>query len=186
MLTAVIARFGERAVAGYGAAVRVESLAMVLFFALSAVVGPLVAQNLAAGEAARVHDTVRLSNRACLAVGLVTAMVLFALAHPIAAAFSDDPDVQAITALYLRLVPVSAGAAGVVMVVNAALNASGRPLQALVISSARVLGLAVPGALLLAPMLGPAGVFVAVAAANLLAGAAAAAWYWRRVANSSG
>ena len=50
VITAMLARYGPEAVAGFGVASRVESLTLVLFYALSAIIGPFVGQNIAAGR----------------------------------------------------------------------------------------------------------------------------------------
>ncbi|KAA3629931.1 MAG: MATE family efflux transporter, partial [Proteobacteria bacterium] len=47
-LVAMVSKFGPEAVAGYGAASRLEALALVVFFARSSIIGPFVGQNLGA------------------------------------------------------------------------------------------------------------------------------------------
>ncbi|MCH7637550.1 MAG: MATE family efflux transporter, partial [Proteobacteria bacterium] len=54
IIIAMIAGYGPEAVAGFGVASRIESLVLVMFYALSAVIGPFVGQNLAAGKEPRI------------------------------------------------------------------------------------------------------------------------------------
>jgi putative MATE family efflux protein len=76
VITAMIARFGPEAVAGFGVASRIESLVLVLYYALSAVIGPFVGQNLSAGKEDRIQLSLRLCARFCIASGLVIAVLL--------------------------------------------------------------------------------------------------------------
>ena len=55
VITAMLAQYGPEAVAGFGVAIRVESLTLVIFYALSAIIGPFVGQNVAAQNADRIY-----------------------------------------------------------------------------------------------------------------------------------
>ncbi|MGI9222050.1 MAG: MATE family efflux transporter, partial [Woeseiaceae bacterium] len=76
IITAMIAGYGPEAVAGFGVASRIESLALVMFYALSAVIGPFVGQNLSAHNQDRILESMRLSMLFCLGAGLSMAAVL--------------------------------------------------------------------------------------------------------------
>jgi len=179
VVTALVARHGAEAVAGYGAAFRIESMALIVFYALSAIVGPLVGQNLGAGRPARSAEAVAASARFCLALGLALAVLLALAAPALAALFSDAPGVRRATEQYLWLAPIGFGAAGVTMVVNAAFNGAGRPLAATAVSLTRILALYLPLAWLGNALAGPPGLFAGLALANL--GGGAVAWAaWRR------
>jgi Na+-driven multidrug efflux pump len=60
LITAMIARYGPEAVAGFGVASRIESLVLVIFYALSSVIGPFVGQNLSAGKDRRIQLSLNL------------------------------------------------------------------------------------------------------------------------------
>jgi len=176
IIVALVAEFGSAAVAGFGVATRVEGLSLVVFFAMSAVIGPFVGQNLGAGRHDRILEALRVSALFCIALGVVLAVVLGLGATLIARLFNDDPRVVEVASTYLRVVPVSYGAAGIVMVVNAAFNGLGRPLPAVAISLTRMLILYVPLAWAASRLVGVAGIFAAGSFANLALGAAAYAW----------
>lgn len=175
---AIIATSGAHAVAGYGVATRIESVTLVAFFAMSAIIGPVVGQNLGAGLHGRIDEALRLSVRFCLLAGLALALVLGLAAVPLARLFTDQPAVVSATAWYLWLVPVSYGAAGMVMIVNAAFNGLGLPLPAVTISLLRMVIIYLPLAWLASRAFGYQGVFAAYAVTNVLM--AAAAWRWIR------
>ena len=184
IVIALLAGFGEHAVAGFGAAVRIESLSLVVFYAMSAVIGPFVGQNLGAGKTERIDDAIRHSAKFCLGLGLAIALGLWILAPALSALFSDEAEVIAVSTDYLRLVPVSYGAAGLVMVVNAAFNGAGKPLPAVVVSLLRTLVIYVPLAWAASRWLGVDGIFAAACFSNLVCGIIAYLWHQHGLATA--
>ena len=178
IVVAMVAVYGTDAVAALGIAMRIEPLALIVFYALSGVVGPFFGQNLGAGKVERLHEAVRVLTLFCLVFGVVLALMLGIFGADLAALFGDHTEVVTITATYLMIVPISYGAYGLVMSVNAAFNGLGRPWPAMVISAGRVLYVYLPLAWLGQHWWGITGIFVATAAANLLLGAWA--WLWLR------
>ncbi|MDH5501150.1 MAG: MATE family efflux transporter, partial [Gammaproteobacteria bacterium] len=55
IITAMLAGYGPEAVAGFGVASRIESVTLVLFYAMSAIIGPFVGQNVSSGKADRIN-----------------------------------------------------------------------------------------------------------------------------------
>jgi Na+-driven multidrug efflux pump len=84
--------------------------------------------------------------------------------------FSDNPAVTDVTRLFMWIAPISYGAYGIVMVVNAAFNGLGNPMPGVVISVTRILALYVPLAFIGKELFGIPGIFGAYAAANILSG----------------
>jgi len=176
LITAMIARYGPEAVAGFGVASRIESLVLVIFYALSSVIGPFVGQNMSAGNESRIQESLRLCALFCMACGLVIAAILALAADFVPSLFSQNPDVTNATRLFLWIAPVSYGAYGVVMVMNAAFNGLGKPMPAVYISAIRMLVLYLPLAIIGRHLFGIAGIFGAYAVANLLSGVLSYAW----------
>lgn len=176
IVTAMLASHGPEAVAGFGVASRIESMMLVVFYALSAVIGPFVGQNMSSGKADRIFEALRLCTLFCLGAGLVIAVVLAALSGVLPALFSDNPAVTDVTQLFLWIAPVSYGAYGMVMVMNASFNGMGKPIPAVYVSLARMIVIYVPLAFLLDAYLGVAGIFIAYAVANVLTGIMSYAW----------
>lgn len=176
IVVAMIASFGVDAVAGFGIAMRIEPLTLIPFYALSAVTSPFFGQNSGAGQFDRLREARTVVTRFCLIFGLVLAITLDLLAQPIAALYSDAPEIRQVTVHYLWIVSLSYGAYGLVMSVNAAFNGSGHPLPGVVISSLRVLVLFLPLALLGKALLGLEGLFVASSVSNLALGLVG--WLW--------
>lgn len=175
LVTSIVAGFGPAAVAGFGAAGRVESFTLVPLLGLSGSIGPVVGQNWGAGKIDRVGQAVRLSSLFCVAYGLIVAVLLTLFAEPVAARFSEAEEVRAQTALYLRIVSWSLFGYGMVIVINASLNARSRALHSMLLSLGRVALLLLPLAWLGGSLYGVAGVFGATATANVAAACAALA-----------
>ena len=179
VVTALMAGFGEEAVAAFGVATRVEAFALIVIFALGAGIAPFIGQNMGAGRLDRIREAVRLGTLFCLVFGLIAAAVLLLAGGPVAALFDDSPAVVAIAATYLAIVPISYGAQGVVLISVASFNAVGRPGPAVLLAVGRMFALYIPLAYLGAAVVGPTGVFAAAAVANVIAGAAAFGWNHR-------
>ena len=176
LVTAMIADFGPKAVAGFGVASRVESLVLVPYYALSAIIGPFVGQNLSAMFEDRIHHAMRLCAMFCIASGLVIAAALALAAGFLPTLFSDSPEVINVTRTFLWIAPIGYGTYGIVMFVNATFNGLGKPLPGVAVSVMRIAVLYVPLALIGKAMFGIVGIFAAYALANLLSGAIGYGW----------
>ena len=176
LITAMIARYGPEAVAGFGVASRIESMMLVIYYALSAVIGPFVGQNLSAGKESRILQALRLCMLFCIASGLLIAAGLAALAGFLPSLFSDNAEVVGVAKLFMWIVPISYGAYGLVMAMNASFNGLGNPMPAVGISVGRMLVLYVPLAFLGMHYFDAAGIFAAYAAANIASGVLAYQW----------
>jgi MATE family, multidrug efflux pump len=97
--------------------------------------------------------------------------------------FSDNPDVNRVTRLFLWIAPISYGAYGIVMVVNAAFNGLGQPMPAVYISVGRMIVLYLPIAFAAQEFFGVAGIFAAYAIANLVTGLLGYIWAQRTAHN---
>jgi putative MATE family efflux protein len=178
LVVMMVARYGTDAVAGLGIASRVEPLALIVFYALSGVVGPFFGQNLGAQKYRRLMEALRVLTIFCMCFGLFVAVALGLFGNEVIGIFGDHPEAMKVAACYLMIVPVSYGAYGVVMSVNAAFNGMGRPWPAMVLSACRVLFVFIPLAWIGQFFWQMPGLFVATALANIILGLWA--WFWLR------
>ena len=176
VVTAMIARFGPDAVAGFGVASRIESMMLVMYYALSAIIGPFVGQNFSAGKEERILRALWLCTAFSIGSGLVIAGLLAAMSGWLPGLFSDSESVQRVTSMFLWIVPVSYGTYGMVMVMNASFNGLGYPMPGVVISVCRIAVLYIPIALVAMQFFDIAGIFAAYAIANIVSGLGAYAW----------
>jgi len=185
IVVAMIADFGIEAVAGYGIAMRIEPMALIPFYALSAVSSPFFGQNYAAQRFDRLTQARRTIMRFCLGFGVVLALAVSLLALPLSGLFTHSDAIRGVATGYLWLVAWSWGAYGLVMSINAAFNGSGRPLPAVMISLLRVIILFLPLALLGRWLFGPDGLFAASALANVGVGVLAFVWLGKHICSQS-
>jgi putative MATE family efflux protein len=186
IVTAMIARYGPEAVAGFGVASRIESMTLVVFYAMSAIIGPFVGQNLSAGKDKRILQALRLCMLFCAASGLLFAVGLAAFANFLPSLFSSSTQVINMASLYLWIAPISYGAYGMVMVMNASFNGLGHPLPAVGISVGRIVVLYLPLAFAGMYFFDAAGIFAAYAVANIVSGIVAYEWAKRAVRQHGG
>jgi Na+-driven multidrug efflux pump len=178
---AMIAGYGVDAVAGYGVAVRIEPIALIAFYALSAVTSPFMGQNFAAGKLDRLEEARRVIGRFCAAYGLCIAAVLVSLATALTGLFTDTEAIQKVSVEYLRIMAISYGGYGVVMAICAAFNGVGYPIPGLIISTSRAVVVFLPLALLGRSLIGLNGIFVAAAISNILIGVFGYLWLGRNI-----
>ena len=176
IITGMVAAYGPEAVAALGVGTRVESLALGVIMALASVLTPFVGQNWGAGCLDRVRLSASYVQRFALLWGVLLFILLIAFGRSVALIFSDDAVVVATLIDYLRIVPLSYGLLGLLMLATATLNALNRPLQAALLTLLRLFLLYVPLALLGSALFGLRGIFGAAAVANCLAGIAAFLW----------
>ena len=176
IVVAMIATFGLNAVAGFGIAMRIESIFQVPFYALSAVSSPFFGQNSGDENKGRLVEARWVISRFCLIFGLILAFLLFVFSGPLTGMFSDSEVIQAVAINYLWIVPVSYGAYGLVMSANASFNGMGKPLPGVAISAMRVIVVFLPLAFLGKYLFGIPGLFAASTIANLALGLLAYFW----------
>ena len=138
LVTAAVATLGDAAVAGFGAATRIQSVAIVAMLALSAGIGPVVGQNWGAERKDRARAAVRHAWLFCACYGTLLAIVLFALADPLARAIATDAEAAGYTRRYLMVVGWSLFGYGVLVTANAAMNARSKALHSMALSLGRI------------------------------------------------
>ena len=183
VITAMIARYGADAVAGFGVASRIESMMLVMYYALSAIIGPFVGQNFSAGREDRILRSLWLCSAFCMVSGLAIAALLAAMSGLLPGLFSDSESVRSVTSLFLWVVPISYGTYGMVMVMNASFNGLGHPMPAVYISVGRIVVLYVPLAMIGMYLFDVAGIFAGYAIANIVSGIGAYIWARNSVKN---
>lgn len=179
VVTRLVSVYGADAVAGFGVATRLESFSLVFTFALSMVFTPFVGQNLGAGRIDRGRTGHRVAAGMSLAWGAMVAVVFALRGQQIAAVFNDTPAVVATTARYLWTLAPSFGLMGVVTVSAAAFNGLQRPFSAAAVAFLRLVGLYIPLAMVGRAVAGLPGLFVGLAAGNIIAGVVAYFWFQR-------
>lgn len=167
VLTALVALEGEAAVAGFGAAGRLQSFVIVPLLGLSGAIGAIVGQNWGAHRYDRAREAVLYAGGFCIVWGLLVAIVMMVAGASLARVFTDDPAVVAEFDLYLTIAAWGYAGFGLLIVGNGIMNAVDKAGFALGQSIARVFLVMLPVALILQPGMGSAAIFTAELAANL-------------------
>lgn len=167
ILTALVALEGEAAVAGFGAAGRLQSFVIVPLLGLSGAIGAIVGQNWGAGRYDRAREAALYAAGFCVVWGLGVALAMVVAGESFAQVFTDDPAVIAEFALYLKIAAWGYAGFGLLIVGNGIMNAVDQAGLALLQSVGRVFLVMLPVALLLQPEMGSAAIFTAELAANL-------------------
>ncbi len=184
ILTALLAGYGKDEVAGFGAAGRLQSLAVVPLLALSSSIGAITGQNWGANRADRARHALWLSGAFCLVYGLAVAAALVLASRWIGSFFTEKDAVLAAIETYLTIAAWGFGGYGLFIVANGAFNAIDRAGTALALSLSRVFLVMVPVALLgktalIGNQWGASTIYAGELAANLLGGAISGFVAWR-------
>ncbi len=174
ILTAMVARFGTTAVAGFGVSTRIESLCLLIAFALSSTLPMFIGQNIGAGKPERARVALYGAIRFTLIFQLAVWLIIAFFSRSIGSAFSSNPEVVDIIGNYLWIVPASYGAHAVTILVMVSLNALKQPKVALLTALIRLLLLNIPIAYIGGQLYGVSGLFYGFAIGNVLS--AIVAW----------
>ena len=184
IVVAMIAAIGVDAVAGFGVAMRIEPIFLIPFYALSAVSSPFFGQNFGSGKFDRLFEARRVLAKISLLLGLGLAVTLVLVSGPLTSLFSESESIRKVAMDYLWIVPVSYGAYGLVMSVNAGFNGMGHPAPGVWISVLRVIIVFLPLAFLGRWLFGLPGLFAASTISNLLMGLVGFTWLGRQIARA--
>jgi len=174
ILTAMVARFGTTAVAGFGVSTRIEALCLLIAFALSSTLPMFIGQNIGAGKPERARVALYGAIRFTLVFQLAVWLIVAFFSRSIGSAFSDNPEVVDIISNYLWIIPASYGAHAVTILVMVSLNVLKQPKVALLTALIRLLLLNIPIAYMGGQFYGVVGLFYGFALGNMLS--AIVAW----------
>ncbi len=178
VLTALLAQYGQAAVAGFGAAGRLQSFAIVPLLALSSSTGAIVGQNWGAGEVGRAREALFKAFAFCIIYGLCIAALLVIFRDSFGALFSEDPEVLDALGQYLLIAAWGFSGYGLLIVANGAFNAIDKAPIALVQSAGRVALIMLPIAWLLSGWLKADAIYSAELLANLIGDSVAMLCSW--------
>ena len=173
ILTALVARYGETAVAGYGAGGRIEAFAMVVAFAMTSTLSPFMAQNIGAGNVTRARTALNISLKFILLFQLGGYVVLALAAPFVSRIFSADPAVLEVSKQYLLIMPAGAAFYALVIVIATAFNSAHESNKTLLVSCLRLFVFILPCAYIGGQLADIPGLFLGSVVGNALAAALA-------------
>lgn len=183
VLTSVLSRFGDDAVAGWAVVGRLTVVAFGGIFSLSGAIGGIFGQNFGAGRYDRLVTTYRDAMIFCSIYTLVVWAALVLATDAVGRAFGlTAPGLEVLWAF----THIGAGAFffnGMYFVSNAAFNTLGKPARATALTWLRDGVLTLPVAVWLAGIAGAVGVIYAQALLAVVIGVLSAVWGWHYVRN---
>jgi putative MATE family efflux protein len=144
-VTAAVGRFGADAVAGYGIASRLDYLQIPLLFGLGTAVVTMVGINIGAGQMARARRIAWIGAALAFAATEFIGLAAAIFPHAWLGLFSDEPQVLALGALYLRHVAPVYGAVGLGLALYFASQGANRVLFPVLAGTVRMIIAAVIG-----------------------------------------
>ena len=172
LVTALIAGFGDAAVAGWSVVARLTVLAFGGIFSLASAIGGIFGQNYGAGEMGRVRTTYRDALIFCAVYVSTTWAILVLASHAVIAGFGLGAEAAEVVRAFTHLGAGGFLFVGALFVTNAAFNSLGRPTWAAYLTWARDGLVLFPVAFGLGQIWGAPGVIWGQALASLLVGVA--------------
>ena len=170
VITALLATYGEYAVAAYGVGTRIEFLTASVLIAMSSSISPFTGQNWGANEYERIKKAIKIASFTSVVWGFFAAIFLYVFAREMAGLFTEDEKVLETAVVFLRLVPISFGFQGIAMIVNANLNTMNRPLTASILIVVQMLVIYIPLANIGSKLDGVNGIFMALLVTYFIGG----------------
>lgn len=179
IVTRIIAKFGDEAVAAFGIVSRMEMFSLILVNALGSVMIIFAGQNWGKGNVKRLIKGFDSGVIIAMLWGLLLFIVAQFFAEQIASLFSENLEVIHITKDYLLIVSFSYGFQGVLMVGVNIFNGINKPMPSAGLTALRMVGLYVPLAWLASVYWNLTGVFWSAFAANIIVGFLTYTWLKR-------
>ena len=181
ILTTVLSRFGDDAVAGWAVVGRLSVVAFGGIFSLSGAIGGIFGQNFGAGQYDRLISTYRDAMLFCFCYTLAVWGILMLASNGVASAFGLTPDGAVVLRAFTHIGAGGFILVGAFFVSNAAFNALGKPTRATLLTWIRDGALTLPVAIWMAGIWGAVGVIYAQAVLGVVVGAVSALWGWHFV-----
>jgi putative MATE family efflux protein len=168
IMTAIVASYGESAVAAFGVGTRLEAIACLIVLALSMTLPPFISQNFGAGQLHRVDQAYNVSIKFILIWQIIIYVLLAVCAHWIAIVFAREKEVAELIKLFIWILPLGYGLQGIIILTNSSLNALHKPMIALGLSIVRLFVCYLPSAYIGSLLYGLPGLFVGALLGNVI------------------
>ena len=174
----VVAVFGQTAVAGYGAASKVDLLVMLPIVALAASQLSLVGMFAGANQWDAVRASILYAFRVVISITLAFCAVAYILSFRIVGVFTENPHALEVGHVYLRYMVAAYPLAAVGMLSGRILQGLGQGIPPLIITVTRVLLISVPGAYAAVFLFGAGieSIWIAIISGGAAAAASAILW----------
>ena len=154
VLNNTIGIYGSDAVAAYGIANKIDLFPIMLSVGLSQGIAPMIGYCYGANETARLHKVMKFGTIDGIALGGLFTALFLTLSQPLSAIFLHEQALIEQSALFLRILCLSAPMLGIINMVTAYYQALGKAFNSLFITLMRNILLFIPCVLLLNKLFG--------------------------------
>ncbi len=179
IITRLVARYGNAAVAASGVAGRIEMFAFMIPMTVGISLMPFVAQNYGARRMDRIRQVRKLAMSFAVLYGIFIGAMFIVFADPMARVFSDEQAVVDVLKSYIYITCAGYGLLEVHRYAGFCMTGVQEPLQASVLDIIRILVLLIPLSMLGGELLELNGIFWGRLATDLLAGSIGIFWSGR-------
>jgi putative MATE family efflux protein len=166
-------------VAAYTIGTRLRMIVMMPGFGVANAVAPLVGQNLGAGKSRRAEQSAWVGVGFSAGVMVFIGIIYIVFANIITRAFSQNLDVIQIAVEYIRIQAITYGFIGLSIALDRAFSGSGNTIPPMVFTGISLLAFCVPGAIVMADLLGIIGIWMGIAAADIVHSTMMTCWFLR-------
>jgi len=176
VITRLLAGHGTAVVAGYGVAMRIQFMTIMVIFAVSMSLSPIVGQNWGARFYNRVKVAMRTADIFVIGWGILSYLILLVFGKFFVALINSDPLVQAAAYDYLRIGALAVILMGLTFNATHCFNALGKPMPPLVISLLRMIIIHIPLVLVGDYLFGYMGIYIGTVITTIVVGLIS--WRW--------
>ncbi len=170
IITRLLSMYGEKVVAGFGAASRIEMVLLLIPMSFAAVMTPFAGQNWGAGKVPRIKKALHFTSLLSVSWGVIIFVLFIFIAESVLGLFSSNPEIIRVGSAYIRIMAFGYGFLGIFNISAQSFNAINKPLQSAAISLLKAFAVNVPLALLGSKLWQETGIFAASFLANIFAG----------------
>jgi putative MATE family efflux protein len=184
ILVKIVSQFGTNAIAAYGIGMRLRLVTMMPGFGLSQASAVLVGQNLGAKKPERAAQSAWTTVAFYEIIMIFFAAVLMGFAPHIIALFNRTPEVVSIGTQLIRIFSLSLVFLALSLVIGRSFNGAGDTVSPMLITGFSLLVFQIPLVFLLARHLNTMGIWIGIAAADVVQAGIMAGWFltgrWKR------
>lgn len=177
VILSLVNTMGRDAVAGFGAAQRLDTIILLPAIALSAAVNTMAAQNIGVRKWDRVARIAKIGNIVNTSIMVSVSALLFVFAEPLTRLFIQDEGAVAFGTTYLKTIAVFYPFLGFNFIFNGVVRSSGAMFQILVLNIISLWVLRVPLAHLATFLYGDRGIALGIGISFMISSVFSAAYY---------
>lgn len=181
----VVTSFGEQAVAGFGAAQRLDNLIMLPALTLGAAVNSMAGQNIGARQWKRVNEIAKQAIILIIVVSLTVSTIIFSGAETFVRIFVQEEETVAFGAMYIQMIAFFYPFLGINFVLNGIARAAGAMFPVLILNIISFWVLRYPLTALFASWFGEEGIAIGMGVSFVISSVVATGYYflgnWRNI-----